>query len=144
MEKNKFSKFFVASIKRTAQNVYPLVRRRNNLTARIEDMQKEIATLNKQIDAYQIPIKEATGGYTTEDLVERVIVETDKVDQNGKTIKLTQFNLKYPETIVPVTEETTETQEETPQNPPVEPTNTESTEENSSENFEEDVNSFNI
>lgn len=102
MEKKKeFSKFFIASLKRTAQNVNPLVRRKNKLLAQIGEMREELASIQAQIDGYQIPIKEATGGWTTEDLVERVVTETTKLDKDGKPIKMTQYVLKYPDTIVP-------------------------------------------
>lgn len=105
MEKKKeFSKFFIASLKRTAQNVNPLVRRKNKLLAQIGEMREELASIQAQIDGYQIPIKEATGGWTTEDLVERVVTETTKLDKDGKPIKMTQYVLKYPESIVPPTE----------------------------------------
>lgn len=105
MEKKKeFSKFFVASLKRTAQNVNPLVRRKSKLLAQIGEMREELGSIQAQIDGYQVPIKEATGGWTTEDLVERVVTETAKLDKDGKPIKMTQYVLKYPDTIVPPTE----------------------------------------
>lgn len=105
MEKKKeFSKFFIASLKRTAQNVNPLVRRKNKLLAQIGEMREELSSIQAQIDGYQIPIKEATGGWTTEDLVERLVTETTKLDKEGKPIKMTQYVLKYPDTIVPPTE----------------------------------------
>lgn len=105
MEKKKeFSKFFIASLKRTAQNVNPLVRRKSKLLAQIGEMREELASIQAQIDGYQIPIKEATGGWTTEDLVERVVTETTKLDKDGKPIKMTQYVLKYPDTIIPPTE----------------------------------------
>lgn len=102
----EFSKFFIASLKRTAQNVYPLVRRKTKLLGEIAEKQAELENIQAQIDGYQIPIKEATGGYTTEDLITRVVVTTDKVDKGGKPVKVTQYNLTYPDTIIP--EESTE------------------------------------
>lgn len=106
MEKEKkFSKFFVASLKRTAQNVYPLVRRKNKLLKEIEERQEELENIQVEIDQYQYPISTATGGYSTEDLIERVVVTTDKVDKDGRPIKVTQYNLKYPETIIPIDKE---------------------------------------
>lgn len=101
MAKKEFSKFFIASLKRTAQNVYPLVRRKTKLLAEIADRQAELESIQAQIEGYQVPIKEATGGYTTEDLITRVVLTTDKVDKDGKPIKVTQYNLTYPDTIVP-------------------------------------------
>lgn len=97
----EFSKFIIASMKRTAQNVYPLVRRKKKLLQEIEERQQELENIQQQIEGYQIPIKAATGGYTTEDLITRVVVETNKLDKDGKPIKVTQYNLTYPDTIVP-------------------------------------------
>lgn len=106
MEQKKFSKFVIASIKRTAQNCYPLVRKKNKLLATIEQAQEELKMLQTQIDAYQIPIKAATGGYSTEDLITRTVVDTGKVDKDGKPVTMVQWNLTYPDTVVPPVVET--------------------------------------
>lgn len=103
MEEKKFSKFFVASLKRTAQNVYPLVRQRNKLQKQIKEAQEELNSINVQLDAYQAPIKEQTGGYTTDDLISREVINTGKTDKNGKPVKQTVYKLIYPDTIVPNT-----------------------------------------
>ena len=110
----EFSKFFVASLKRTAQNVSPLVRRKQKLQAEIAEREEELKSIQVQLDTYEAPIKEATGGYSTEDLVVRTVEVTGKVDKDGKPIKVTKWNLKYPETIVPV-EEIAEPADETPE-----------------------------
>lgn len=111
-EKKKFSKFFVASLKRTAQNVYPLVRQRNKLQKQIDEAQEELNSINTQLEAYQAPIKEATGGYTTDDLVTRGIIDTGKLDKAGKPVKQTVYKLTYPETIVPSTPASAEAEAE--------------------------------
>lgn len=103
MEEKKFSKFFVASLKRTAQNVYPLVRQRNKLQKQIKEAQDELYSINAQLEAYQTPIKEQTGGYTTDDLISREVIDTGKTDKNGKPVKQTVFKLIYPDTVVPTT-----------------------------------------
>lgn len=104
MAKKEFSKFFIASLKRTAQNVSPLVRRKQKLQAEIAEREEELKSIQIQIDAHEAPIKEATGGYGTEDLVIRTVEVTDKLDKDGKPVKVTKWNLKYPETIVPIEE----------------------------------------
>lgn len=104
MAKNEFSKFFIASLKRTAMNVSPRVRRKQKLQAEIAEREKELESIQVQINAYEAPIKEVTGGYGTEDLVVRTVEITDKLDKDGKPVKVTKWNLKYPETIVPVEE----------------------------------------
>ena len=104
MAKKEFSKFFIASLKRTAQNVSPLVRRKQKLQAEIAEREEELKSIQIQIDAHEAPIKEVTNGYGTEDLVIRTVEVTDKLDKDGKPVKVTKWNLKYPETIVPVEE----------------------------------------
>lgn len=99
--KKEFSKFFIASLKRTAMNVSALVREKQKLMEKVEEANERLAILQKQIDSYDAPIKEATGGFGVEDLVVRTVEVTDKVDKDGKPIKVTKWNLKYPETIIP-------------------------------------------
>lgn len=102
--KKEFSKFQIASFKRTAQNVYPLVRRKEKVVNTINELNAELADLQMQIDAYQGPIKAMTGGYSTEDIIIREVIDTGSVDKKGNPIKQTVFKLKYPETVIPVEE----------------------------------------
>ena len=102
--KKEFSKFFIASLKRTAMNVSPLVRRKQKLLAEIAEREEELKSIQMQIETFETPIKEVTGGYGTEDLVVRTVEVTDKLDKDGKPIKQTKWNLKFPETIIPPVE----------------------------------------
>lgn len=105
MEK-KFSKIEIAAIKRTAQNVATFVTKKERIDAKIAELEAEKKALQPMIDAFQGPIKDMTGGYTTEDLVMREVTKTGKFDQKtGKEIIQTRYVLKYPETVVPPTEE---------------------------------------
>lgn len=104
MEKKEFSKFFVGTLKRTAQNVSPLVIKKQKLIAKKNEIDSELEFIQEQIEQYEAPIKKVTGGYGTEDLIERVVEATDKTDKNGNVVKVTKWNLRYPETIVPITE----------------------------------------
>lgn len=45
-----------------------------------------------------------TGGFTTEDLIVKTIEPTDKVDKEGKVIKVTKYSFKFPDTIIPPTD----------------------------------------
>jgi hypothetical protein len=111
MEK-KFSKIQIAAIKRTAQNVAQFTTKKERIDAKIAELEAEKAALQPMIDAFQGPIKEMTGGYTTEDLVKREVIKTGKFDQKtGKEIMQTRYVLKYPETVIPV-EETVEAPQE--------------------------------
>ena len=100
----EFSKFQIATLKRSAQNVNPIVTKKNKIKAQIDALNEEYNQLQAQQDAWEAAIKEMTGGYTTEDLVEKVVETTDKLDKDGKPIKVTKYVLKYPETIIPPTE----------------------------------------
>lgn len=100
MEFNKFTK---AQIKRTAMNVWPMVSKRNKLEEKITEMQQEVAALQMSIDANEQAIKNLTG-YSTEDLVVRTVTDTGKTDKKGQPIKITKYELKYPETVVPPVE----------------------------------------
>lgn len=102
MEKKNFSKIEIAVIKRTAQNVAQFVTKKEKLNAKIAELEAEKASLQPIIDSFQGPIKEMTGGYTTEDLVTREVVHTGKMDaKTGKEILQTRYILKYPDTVIP-------------------------------------------
>ena len=104
----KFSKFEIATIKRTAQNVNPMVSRKAKIKEQINALQAEYEQLDTMQEQYEASIKTMTGGYSAEDLVEKVIETTGAVDKNGKPVKVTKYVLKYPETVIPVTAEETE------------------------------------
>lgn len=98
----EFSKFEIATIKRTAQNVAPLVRRKTKIKEQIAKLQEEYDLLNTQQLQWEQAIVTMTGGYTTEDLVEKVVETTNSVDKDGNPVKITKYVLKYPDTVVPV------------------------------------------
>lgn len=104
MAKKEISKFLGAAIKRTAMNCSQLTTKKAKLTKEIAEKQAELESIQVQLDSFQAPIKEATGGYTTEDLVRREIVDTGKVDKDGKPIKQTKYVFIYPDTIIPPTD----------------------------------------
>lgn len=104
----KFSKFEIATIKRTAQSVNPMVSKKAKINEQIMALQAEYDQLNTMQEQYEASIRTMTGGYGTEDLVEKVIETTNSVDKNGKPIKITKYVLKYPETVIPVEAENIE------------------------------------
>lgn len=105
METRKFSKFEIATIKRTAQSVNPMVSKKAKIKEQIDALQAEYDQLNTMQEQYEASIKTMTGGYGTEDLVDKVIETTSAVDKNGKPIKVTKYVLKYLETVIPVAAE---------------------------------------
>ena len=108
----EFSKFEIATIKRTAQNVAPLVRRKTKIKEQIAKLQEEYDLLNTQQLQWEQAIVTMTGGYTTEDLVEKVVETTNSVDKDGNPVKITKYVLKYPDTVVPVPTTEVSAQEE--------------------------------
>lgn len=104
----KFSKFEIATIKRTAQNVNPMVSRKAKIKEQINALQAEYEQLDTMQEQYEASIKIMTGGYSSEDLVEKVIETTGVVDKNGKPVKVTKYVLKYPETVIPSVENSAE------------------------------------
>ena len=99
----ELSKFEIAAIKRTAQNVNAMVTKKTKLKEKIDALQAEYDKIEEAQDQFEAPIRKMTGGYGTEDLVEKVIEDTGKLDKDGKSIKLTKYVLKYPDTILPPT-----------------------------------------
>lgn len=104
MDTKKFDKFFVANLKRTAQMVSPMVREKQKLQKEVEEMTTRIAVLDAQIESLDSHIRQECG-YGVEDLITRRVIDTGKVDKDGKPVKVTKWELNFPETIVPPTEE---------------------------------------
>ena len=80
-----------ASIKRIAMNVNPLVVKKNKLISKINDLTVEIAEINNEIEGNEMGIKSLTGGFGSEVLVVKKIVDSGKVDKNGNPIKITKY-----------------------------------------------------
>lgn len=102
----KFTKFEIATIKRTAQNVSPMVSKKRKIAAQIIALKEEYDNLAKMQEQYEASIRTMTGGFSTEDLVNKIVETTNSLDKNGNPVKITKFVLKYPDTVVPPTEET--------------------------------------
>lgn len=120
-----FSKIEISVIKSTAKNVAPFVTKKNKVDEQIatvkEKMQKlledKLQKLELEKKAYQDiidsmngTVKQITGGYTTEDLVVITKEGTGQTGENGKEIMKTVYNLKYPETVIPVENQEAETE----------------------------------
>ena len=107
MKKKEFTKFELARLKRTAQNVEGFLKQKNKLEAKKAEIEAELANVNQQIELTDAPPVAMTG-YHTEDIIKKVVTPTDQVDKNGNVIKKVTFEFIYPDTIVPpVTEEET-------------------------------------
>ena len=112
MKKKEFTKFELARLKRTAQNVEGFLKQKNKLEAKKAEIEAELANVNQQIELTDAPTVAMTG-YHTEDIIKKVVTPTDQVDKNGNIIKKVTFEFIYPDTIVPPV---TDVAEETPAN----------------------------
>ena len=128
MEKT-FSKIEISVIKSTAKNVAPFVTKKAKVDEQIaatkekiqkmleEKLQKlevEKAGYQSIIDSMNQAVKQITGGFTTEDLIVITKEGTGQMGDNGKEIMKTCYNLKYPETVIPVENQEAETEAECP------------------------------
>ena len=84
--------------------VSPMAREKQKLQAEVNTKNARIAVLDGQIESLDGHIRRECG-YGVEDLIVRHVVDTGKTDKEGKPVKVTKWDLKYPETIVPPTEE---------------------------------------
>lgn len=102
MTKKEFTKFELARMKRTAQNVEGFLKQKNKLEEKKAKIEEELAIVNQQIELTDAPTVAMTG-YHTEDIIKKVVTPTDQVDKNGNVIKKVTFEFIYPDTIVPPT-----------------------------------------
>ena len=83
-----------AGVKRIAQNVNPLVVKKNKIAAKIDELNAEYNTLTEEIEGHEMGVKALTGGLTSEDLVVKKVEDTGKVDKDGRPIKVTKYEPK--------------------------------------------------
>lgn len=83
-----------ATIKRVAQNVNPLVVKKNKIAAQIDKLNAEYDALTEEIEGHEMGIKALTGGFISEDLVVKRVEDTGKTDKDGKPIKVTKYEPK--------------------------------------------------
>ena len=100
MAKKEFTKFELARMKRTAQNVEGFLKQKNKLEEKKAKIEEELTIINQQIELTDAPTVAMTG-YHTEDIIKKVVTPTDQVDKNGNIIKKVTFEFIYPDTIVP-------------------------------------------
>lgn len=89
--KREFNKFEIASIKRVASAVERFVQKKKKIEEQISTLKEEHSKIAAEQEIWEAPIKNMTGGFSTEDLVMKVIGEN----------KVPKFILKYPDTVLP-------------------------------------------
>ena len=104
MTKKEFTKFELARLKRTAQNVEGFLKQKNKLEEKKTQIEEELSIINQQIELTDAPTVAMTG-YHTEDIIKKVVTPTDQVDKNGNIIKKVTFEFIYPDTIIPPVKE---------------------------------------
>jgi len=97
----EFNSIERASIKRTAQNVERFVVKKTKTLEKIAELQEDLESIQRMIDSWQAPIKEMTGGYTTEDLIRTVTIVTGTDPKTGKEITAKKYEFIYPDTVIP-------------------------------------------
>ena len=90
-----------ATIKRTAQIVQPSVAKRAKLIEHIMQLQEELAEVDSSIAEWDGAVRRMTG-YSSTDLIVRVVEPTGKVDAKGVPTKVTKW---LPSPIVTFNEE---------------------------------------
>ena len=65
-----------ATVKRVAQNVNPLVVKKNKIAAQIDKLNAEYDALTEEIEGHEMGIKALTGGFISEDLVVKRVEDT--------------------------------------------------------------------
>lgn len=89
--KREFNKFEIASIKRVASAVERFVQKKKKIEEQMSTLKEEHSKIAAEQEIWEAPIKNMTGGFSTEDLVRKVIGEN----------KVPKFILKYPDTVLP-------------------------------------------
>lgn len=89
--KKEFNKFEIASIKRVASAVDRFVQKKKKIEEQINVLKEEYSKIVAEQEIWEAPIKSMTGGFSTEDLISKVIGEN----------KIPKFILKYPDTVLP-------------------------------------------
>lgn len=99
-EKKEFNRTFIASMKNIAKSISSSVKERDKLEREIAVREARIADINKDIEDSEAIVRRKTG-YGVMDLVKREVIDTGKVDKHGNPVRYTQYNLIYPDTVVP-------------------------------------------
>ena len=91
-----------AAIKRIAQNVNPLVVKKNRMLAQAKKILLEVKEIEEEIKGYEAGVVALTDGYQSEALVTKVVENTGKLDKDNAPIKVTKY---IPTSLVTFSEE---------------------------------------
>lgn len=99
MTKKEFTKFELARMKRTAQNVEGFLKQKNKLEEKKAKIDAQLKVINEQIELTDAPTVAMTG-YHTEDIIKKVVTPI-AIDKNDNIVKKVTFEFIYPDTIIP-------------------------------------------
>ena len=85
----------MATIKRVAQNVNPLIVKKSKLISKIDELEDELTRINNEIDCHEMGIKSLTGGLSSNEIVLKHIEDTDKVDSKGQPVKVVSYRPNF-------------------------------------------------
>ena len=75
----KLSKFEMAAVKRTAQNVKGMRKRKAKLEEKQSELTKEINDLDEMISTWELPILKLTDGFTSEQVLNGEMEESETI-----------------------------------------------------------------
>jgi len=84
-------------LKRTAQNNYPLNQKLAKIAKQMQELEDEKTVIEAQIKGFEMGVIALTGGYTSSDLIDRVVLPavnedgTQKVDKDGRALTITKY-----------------------------------------------------
>ena len=87
MEKKELTRFELEIVKRTAQNTESLRTKRDKLVDKINKAQEELNIINETIDKFEAPIKEMTGGFTSEEYLNDTISTEEPVSDDVENVE---------------------------------------------------------
>lgn len=87
MEKKELTRFELAIVKRTAQNTKSLRTKRDKLVDKINIAQEELTVINETIDKFEAPIREMTGGFTSEEYLNDTISKEESVSDDVENVE---------------------------------------------------------
>ena len=87
------SRFQMAAIKRTAQNVKSFNKRKVTIETKIQALTTELEEINRTIESWEEPIKLMTGGKTSTQILATLNVEEDSTISEDPATEINSFDV---------------------------------------------------
>lgn len=92
-EKERLTRFEMATIKRTAQNVKRMRTEQEKLTTNIAKLTQELEGVNEMIELFEAPVKKMTGGWSSKQVLDG---DMDDPTKSPEGDLLTEEQIKLP------------------------------------------------